>query len=194
MSNTITSDIEVDVPIRTAYEQWTQFESFPEYLSGVEDVTQLDDTTTHWIVSIGGVRREFDARIVDQVPDDHIVWRSLNEVAHEGRVSFRPDSDGGTQVELSMKWEPEGFVEKAGAALHIDDMVVKRDLQRFKEFIEERHTPTGAWRGEIHGGTAIPTTTGTPAAAPTGTTSPSASGYPQPRDEDVRGEDPDLRL
>ncbi|WP_102191953.1 SRPBCC family protein [Microbacterium aurantiacum] len=198
MSNTITSDIEVDVPIRTAYEQWTQFESFPEYLSGVEDVTQLDDTTTHWIVNIGGVRREFDARIVDQVPDDHVVWRSLNEVAHEGRVSFRPDPEGGTHVELSMKWEPEGFVEKAGAALHIDDMVVKRDLQRFKEFIEERHTPTGAWRGEIHGGTTTDTaatpSSGTASDATVSPTTPSASGIPQAPRDDVRGDDPDLRV
>ena len=198
MGNTITSAIAVDVPIRTAYEQWTQFESFPEYLSGVDDVTQLDDTTTHWIVNVGGVRREFDARIVDQMPDDHIVWRSLNEVAHEGRVSFRPDPDGGTRVELSMEWEPEGFIEKAGAALQLDDMVVKRDLQRFKAFIEERHTPTGAWRGEIHGGTttdaATRGTTDAPGGAAAGTTNPSASGFPQPRNEDVRGDDPDLRI
>lgn len=198
MSSTITSDIDVDVPISTAYEQWTQFESFPEYLSGVEDVTQLDDTTTHWIVNVGGVRREFDARIVDQVPDDHIAWRSLNEVAHDGLVSFSPGADGGTRVELSMTWEPEGFIEKTGAALHVDDMVVKRDLQRFKEFIEERHTPTGAWRGEIHGGTTTDTATdtalGTPGATGESATSPSASGFPQPRSEDVRGDDPDLRV
>ncbi len=194
MSNTITSDIEVDVPIRTAYEQWTQFESFPEYLSGVDEVTQLDDATTHWIVDVGGVRREFDARIIDQVPDDHIAWRSLNEVAHEGRVSFRPGSDGGTRVELSMQWEPEGFIEKAGAALHVDDMVVKHDLERFKDFIEGRHTPTGAWRGEIHDGRTAVAATGAPAATPDSATSPSAAGYPQPRAEDVRGEDPDLRI
>ncbi|MBO0979478.1 SRPBCC family protein [Microbacterium sp. SD291] len=151
-TTTITSEIDVDVPISAAYEQWTQFETFPEYLTGVEEVTQLDDTTTHWTVNVGGVRREFDARIVDQVPDHHITWRSLNEVAHEGRVSFHPGPEGRTRIELSMDWEPERFAEKVGAALQVDDMIVKRDLQRFKEFIESRRTPTGGWRGEVHGG------------------------------------------
>ncbi|WP_083511219.1 SRPBCC family protein [Microbacterium sp. XT11] len=190
--STITADIDVNVPVRTAYEQWTQFESFPEYLSSVEKVTQLDDTMTHWVVNVAGTRREFDARIVDQVPDDHISWRSVDEPRHAGRVSFVP-GDEGTHVELSMEWEPEGFVEKAGATLHLDDMAVKRDLQRFKEFIESRHEPTGAWRGEVHGGVTEPSTgaagdAGTSSAARTST----ASGTPGPRSDDVRGDDPDL--
>jgi len=184
--STITADIDVNVPVRTAYEQWTQFESFPEYLSSVEEVTQIDDTMTHWVVSVAGSRREFDARIVDQVPDDHISWRSVDEVRHAGRVSFTP-GEHGAHVELSMEWEPEGFVEKAGATMHLDDMAVKRDLERFKDFIESRREPTGAWRGEVHGGTT------TPAAGddPSGTQS-AASGTPTPRSEDVRGDDPDL--
>jgi len=189
MSTTITSSIDVNVPIRTAYEQWTQFETFPEYLTGVEEVKQLDDTTTHWVVNIGGVRREFDARIVDQVPDDHVTWRSQTEVAHEGRVSFRAAPDGGTTVELAMDWKPETFAEKAGAALQIDDMIVKRDLQKFKEFIEERRLPTGAWRGEVHGGTT--TQTDGPSGA---TPMPPASGFSSSSTDDVRGEDPDLRI
>ena len=198
--STITADIDVNVPVRTAYEQWTQFESFPEYLSSVDEVSQIDDTTTHWVVSIGGSRREFDARIVDQVPDDHISWQSIDEVRHAGRVSFRPDAEG-SRVELTMEWEPEGFVEKAGATLHLDDMAVKRDLQRFKEYIESRREPTGAWRGEGHGGVADPSgaagaagATGAPGTAgvpgANGTTgTPGAGG---PRSEDVRGDDPDL--
>lgn len=170
MSTTIASEIDVDVPVRTAYEQWTQFETFPEYLTGVEEVTQVDDTTTHWSVNVGGVRREFDARIVEQVPDQHVAWQSLNEVAHEGRVEFRPAADGGTNVRLSMAWEPESPAEKVGAALQIDDMIVTRDLQRFKEFIESRHAPTGAWRGEVHGGDA------------------------RAGDGTIAGDDPDLRV
>ncbi|MFD6054636.1 SRPBCC family protein [Agromyces sp. NPDC060279] len=174
MSTTITADIDVDVPVRTAYDQWTQFESFPEFLSGVDSITQIDDALTHWVVSFGGVRREFDAEISDQVPDEHVAWRSVSEVAHRGRVAFRPEADGRTRVELTMEWEPEGFVEKAGAALQLDDVMVKRDLQNFKEFIERRETPTGAWRGEVHD------------AAP--------GAAPQFGRDGTLGDDPDLRL
>ncbi|GAA1779785.1 SRPBCC family protein [Agromyces lapidis] len=156
MSTTVTASTVVDVPIRVAYDQWTQFESFPEFLSGVEQVTQLDDDLTHWVVSIGGVRREFDADISDQVPDDHVAWRSAGEVLHRGRVRFASESPERTHVDLEIEWQPEGIVERAGAVLQIDDLQVKRDLHRFKEFIEDRGTETGAWRGEIHGGGALP--------------------------------------
>jgi uncharacterized membrane protein len=184
MSTTITADIDVDVPVRTAYDQWTQFESFPEFLSGVDDVTQVDDTLTHWVVSLGGVRREFDARIVDQVPDGHVAWRSVGEVRHDGRVAFRPESGNRTHVQLTMEWEPEGLAEKAGAALQLDDMLVKRDLQRFKEFIEKRDVPTGSWRGEVHGG--APSV----ASADAGR---DARSVPQSDSDGTLGADPDLR-
>jgi uncharacterized membrane protein len=156
MSTTLTASIDVDVPVRVAYNQWTQFESFPEFLSGVKSVQQLDDTMTHWSVSIGGVEREFDAEIVDQVPDDHVAWRSVDEVLHRGRVEFTPNGADATRVDLEIEWEPEGFVEEAGAALQLDDLQVKRDLGRFKDFVEDRDRATGAWRGEIHGGQETP--------------------------------------
>ena len=153
MSTTVTADIEVDVPVHTAYDQWTQFESFPHFLGGVESVRQLDDTTTHWVVKVGGVEREFDADISDQVPDDHVAWRSTTaETPHRGRVDFRPVHADRTRIDLTIEWQPEGFVEKAGAALQVDDMQVKRDLHRFKEYVESREVPSGAWRGEVHGG------------------------------------------
>jgi uncharacterized membrane protein len=152
MSTTLTASIDVDVPVRVAYNQWTQFESFPEFLSGVESVKQLGDTMTHWRVSIAGVEREFDAEIADQVPDDHVSWRSVGEVMHRGRVEFTPEGPDETRVDLEIEWEPEGFVEAAGAALQLDDLQVKKDLARFKEFVEDRERATGAWRGEIHGG------------------------------------------
>ncbi|WP_448808342.1 SRPBCC family protein [Agromyces bauzanensis] len=152
MSTTLTASTEVDVPVRVAYDQWTQFESFPEFLGGVDSVTQIDDTLTHWVVSIGGVRREFDAEIGDQMPDDHVTWRSIGEVMHRGRVDFTARDADHTQVDLEIEWEPEGFVEHAGAALQLDDLQVKSDLKRFKEFVEHRGAPTGAWRGEVHGG------------------------------------------
>jgi uncharacterized membrane protein len=114
MSTTVTAHAEVDVPVRVAYDQWTQFESFPHFMSGVESVRQVDDTTTHWVVSIAGVKREFDADISDQVPDDHVAWRSTSaEVHHRGRVDFRPVSSDRTRIDLTIEWQPEGFVEKA---------------------------------------------------------------------------------
>jgi uncharacterized membrane protein len=190
MSNTVTADTEVDVPVRTAYDQWTQFESFPEFMGGVESVRQLDDTTTHWIVSIAGVKREFDADISDQVPDDHVAWRSTTaEVAHRGRVDFRPVSADRTRVSLTIEWQPEGFVEKAGAALQLDDAQVKRDLHRFKEFIEKRDVETGAWRGEVHGGRETSAGYG---GTGTGTTATPGSVNP-PTSEGIVGADPDLR-
>ncbi|MBM7503205.1 SRPBCC family protein [Agromyces aurantiacus] len=191
MSTTVTADTEVDVPVRTAYDQWTQFESFPHFMNGVESVRQLDDTSTHWIVSIAGVTREFDADVSDQVPDDHVAWRSTTaEVHHRGRVDFRPVSADRTRVDLTIEWEPEGFVEKAGAALQLDDAQVKRDLHRFKEFIEERRAETGAWRGEVHGAQeTAPGGTGLPGTATTGT----AGTVNPPMSEGVVGSDPDLR-
>lgn len=154
MSTTLNASIDVDVPVRVAYDQWTQFESFPEFLGGVDSVKQIDDSLTHWVVSVGGVKREFDAEIGDQVPDDHVAWRSRGgEVMHRGRVEFTPKGPDETKVDLEIEWEPEGFVESAGAALQLDDMQVKSDLKRFKKFVEEREVPTGAWRGEVHGGT-----------------------------------------
>ena len=154
MSTTLTSSIDVDVPVRVAYDQWTQFETFPEFMSGVDSITQIADELTHWVVSIGGVRREFDAEIGDQVPDQHVTWRSVGDVTHRGRVAFAPAGAASTRVDLEIEWEPEGFTEHAGAALQLDDLQVKTDLKKFKEFIEERYTPTGAWRGEIHAGEA----------------------------------------
>jgi uncharacterized membrane protein len=190
MSTTVNASIDVDVPVRVAYDQWTQFESFPEFLGGVESVTQLNDTMTHWVVSIGGVEREFDAEIGDQVPDDHVTWRSIGEVTHRGRVEFTPKGADSTRVDLEIEWKPEGFVEGAGAALQLDDMQVKSDLKRFKEFVENRGTATGAWRGEVHGGTAGPTTGA--AGMPGMTETPGTTGTAGTAG--ATGTDPDLNV
>ena len=146
---TVEETIDVDVPVRTAYDQWTQFESFPQFMSGVESVTQLTDTTNHWAVSIGGVKREFDTEIVEQRPDERIAWRSVDGKSHAGVVTFMPLDANRTRVSVRFDWDPETFVEKAGAALNIDDLKVKQDLRKFKEFIESRGAETGAWRGEV---------------------------------------------
>ncbi len=147
--STATDTIVVDVPLRTAYNQWTQMESYPKFMSGVEQVTQLDDSHLRWKMNVSGVEREFDVTITDQQPDNHISWQSTGEVEQYGRVAFQPLGPDKTQVTLSLDWRPSGVVEHAGKALQVDDALVMRDLQRFKDFIEERHVEEGAWRGSI---------------------------------------------
>ena len=154
--STMTAEIDVDAPIRAVYNQWTQFESFPNFLHAVKEVTQRDDTLTHWVVSVGGVRREFDAEITEQVPDELIAWASVDGKSHSGSVRFAPVSDAITHVSLEMLWLPETVVEKVGAALNLDERQAQMDLERFKSFIEERGRETGGWRGEVHDGVPAP--------------------------------------
>lgn len=145
----IEKSIEVGVPVRTAYDQWTQFESFPEFMAGVEHVRQLDDKRLHWKAEIGGVVREWDAEIVDQVPDERVTWRAADGTTNAGTVSFAAQGPDSARVTLRLEYEPEGAVEKAGDLLNIIDRRVDGDLDRFKEFIESRGVETGAWRGEV---------------------------------------------
>ena len=146
----IESSIDVDVPVRVAYDQWTQFESFPEFMGGVESIRQIDDTHTHWVTNIDGVKREFDAEITEQHPEERIAWTSTSgEAKHAGVVTFHRLDENKTRVMIQIDWEPEGLVEKAGAALGFDDRQVKADAAKFKEFIEARGTETGAWRGDV---------------------------------------------
>ena len=147
--STVEQSIDVDVPVRTAYDQWTQFRSFPEFMEGVERIDQVSDTRTHWVTKVGGVTREFDADITEQHPDERVAWRSVDGPQHAGVVTFhRLDTDS-TRVMLQMEVEPEGVVEKVGDALGAVKRRTKGDLERFKTFIEERGTQTGAWRGEV---------------------------------------------
>lgn len=147
--STVESDIDVEVPISVAYNQWTQFEEFPRFMGGVENVTQLDETHLHWKVSIGGVEREFDAVITEQVPDNRVAWKSVDGTTQAGVVTFHRLNDATTRVSARIEWEPEGFVENAGAALQVDSMQVKKDLQAFKELIESQGFESGGWRGEV---------------------------------------------
>jgi uncharacterized membrane protein len=142
--------IDVDVPVSIAYNQWTQFGSFPNFLSFVRSIEQIDDTLTHWKVRIAGVEREFDAEITEQLPDERVAWKSLGgDVQHAGVVTFHRLSDASSRVAVQLDWEAEGIVEKAGALLGIDSASVKSDLKKFKEFIEDRGAETGAWRGSV---------------------------------------------
>jgi uncharacterized membrane protein len=146
----VKESIEVGVPVRTAYDQWTQFESFPQFMEGVERVEQRTDTRTHWVTSVAGVRREFDAEITEQVPDGRVAWVTVGgEVEQAGLVTFRTIDPARTEVTLTMDFEPEGIAENLGDKLGVVDRRVKGDLERFKQFIEDRGTATGAWRGRV---------------------------------------------
>src|SRR5215207_7624155 len=146
---TIEESVEVHVPVRTAYDQWTQFEQFPQFMEGVESVEQVDDTHLHWVADIAGVRREWDAEITEQRPDERVAWRATDGADNAGVVTFHRIDDGTSKVMLQLDFDPEGFVEQAGDKLGIVRGRAKGDLERFKEFIEERRSETGAWRGQV---------------------------------------------
>lgn len=146
----VQKSIDVDVPVSTAYNQWTQFETFPQFMGGVESITQVDDTHLHWVTDIAGVEREFDAEITEQHPDERVAWRSIGgDTQHAGVVTFHRLAESSTRVMVQIDWQPSGVVEKVGSAVNVDDRQVERDLERFKELIEERGHESGAWRGDV---------------------------------------------
>lgn len=147
--STIEQSVDVEVPVTTAYDQWTQFESFPQFMDGVDEVRQLSDTRTHWKISIGGVKREFDADVVEQTPGQRIAWRSVDGTGHAGVVTFHRLDDTHTRIMLQLDTEPHGVVEKVGDAVGLPRANAKVDLERFKTFIEDRGRETGAWRGGV---------------------------------------------
>ena len=147
----VEKSIEVEAPVRTVYNQWTQFEEFPQFMEGVEEVRQLDDKRLYWRAEIGGKILEWEAEIFEQIPDRRIAWRSVTGHLNTGMVNFEPLGDDRTRVSLKINYKPEGAVEKIGSALGIPGQRVDGDLQRFKEFIEGRGQETGAWRGRIEG-------------------------------------------
>jgi uncharacterized membrane protein len=151
---TITTSIDVGVPISVAYDQWTQFEEFPQFMSGVESVRQIDDTHVRWVAEVGGERHEWTAEIVEQEPDRVIAWRSVEGIPTAGRVEFEPVDDG-TRVTVDMEYEPEGAKEKIGSLLGADERRVEDDLERFRELVEGRTTPTGGWRGSVESGEVV---------------------------------------
>jgi uncharacterized membrane protein len=148
----IDTSITVRVPVHTAYNQWTQFEEFPRFMDGVKEIHQLDDTHLHWVAEIGGKRKEWDVEITEQLPDQRIAWRSVEGIDNSGVVEFRPLDSGETEVLVHIGYEPEGALEQIGGALQVPNRRVQADLERFKRFVESRGAETGAWRGEVHGG------------------------------------------
>ena len=149
---TIEKSIEVDAPLSAVYNQWTQFEEFPRFMEGVKEVRQLDDKRLHWHAEIAGKDKQWDAEIYRQEPDQSIAWRSTSGAQNAGEVRFSRAGGNRTLVTLNMSYDPEGLVENVADALGAVSMRVQGDLNRFKEFIEERGRETGGWRGEIRGG------------------------------------------
>ena|SRR5439155_4081661 len=147
--STVVESVDVAVPVHTAYNQWTQFEEFPRFMEGVSEIRQLDDTRLHWVVDVAGVRREFDAEITEQRPDERVAWQSVSGPRHAGVVTFHRLDAMHSRVTAQMEIDPEGFVENVGDKTGLLDRRVKGDMKRFREFIEERGGETGAWRGEV---------------------------------------------
>ena len=145
----IEKSIEVRVPVHTAYNQWTQFEEFPRFMEGVEEVRQLDDTHLHWRANVGGKEEEWDAVITEQIPDERIAWTNTSGARNAGVVTFHKIDLQTTKLMLQLDYEPEGAIENIGSALGVVGRRVENDLERFKEFIESRGAETGAWRGEV---------------------------------------------
>jgi uncharacterized membrane protein len=149
---TIEKSIDVDAPVSTVYNQWTQFEEFPQFMEGVKSVRQLDDTHLQWTAEIGGEEHTWQAEISQQEPDRLISWRAVDGKYNSGKVTFEPLDQHQTRVKVEMTYDAEGLKEALGSALSFDDRRVSGDLDRFKEFIEKRQSETGAWRGEVHQG------------------------------------------
>ncbi|WP_081736923.1 SRPBCC family protein [Arthrobacter sp. MA-N2] len=149
---TVNQTIDVDVPVSVAYNQWTQFETFPEFMKGVEAVEQIDETALQFSTNVGGVKREFNAQVLEQVPDSLVSWASVDGPRNAGSVRFEALGATRTRVIVEIEWEPESFAEKAGSIVGIDDLRVSADLDKFKKFIEERGRETGAWRGSVTSG------------------------------------------
>jgi uncharacterized membrane protein len=151
----VEQSIEVNVPVSTAYNQWTQFEEFPRFMEGVKEVRQLDDRTLEWRAEIGGNEETWTAEISEQEPDQRIAWHATSGVRQGGVVTFHYIDENTTRVMLQMEWEPKNTAEEVGSALGFDDRRVQGDLERFKEYIESRGVESGAWRGEIKQGSRV---------------------------------------
>jgi uncharacterized membrane protein len=149
MTTNVLESIDVTVPVSTAYNQWTQFETFPQFMEGVERITQVSPTKTHWVTKIAGVTREFDAETTEQHPDERVAWTTENGTHQSGVVTFHRISEDTTRVTLQLDHDPQGLVEKAGDALGIVQRRIKGDLANFKTFIEARGAEEGAWRGDV---------------------------------------------
>ena len=156
MATKVEKSIVVDVPVDTVYNQWTQFEEFPHFMGGISEIRQLDDTRLHWVAEIAGVKREWEARILEQVPNEKVAWAATEGATNAGAVYFSPAGAGQTNVRLELEYEPEGLVESVGDKLGVVERRVQGDLEKFKSFIEDAGYASGAWRGTVPGAAGTP--------------------------------------
>jgi uncharacterized membrane protein len=148
MSN-VTESVDVNVPVRTSYNQWTQFAEFPRFMDAVEEIVQVSDTLTHWRVKVAGATREFDAQITEQIPDQRVAWHSIDGPRHGGVVTFHRLDESTSRVTLQLDIEPDGFAENVADKSGLIRVRAKDDLKRFKTYIEGRGAETGGWRGQV---------------------------------------------
>ena len=152
MASTVTKSVDVKAPVSTVYNQWTQFEEFPKFMEGVEEVKQTSEKTLHWKATVATQTKEWDAEIVHQVPDQRVEWKNITGAHNAGVVDFLPNEDGTTRVTAIIAYEPETWIESVGDVLGFMGHRVQGDLNRFKEYVESKGSADGGWRGEIHGG------------------------------------------
>lgn len=145
----IEESIEIQSPVRTVYDHWTQFENFPKFMEGVTEVRQLDETHLHWIAEIAGHRHEWDAEVTEQKPDERVAWKNVDGKSNAGVVTFHRIDEDKTKVMVQMDFVPEGVIEKIGNALGAPDRRVKGDLERFREMVEAGHEQPDGWRGQV---------------------------------------------
>jgi carbon monoxide dehydrogenase subunit G len=157
VSTRVEKRILVNVPVSTAYNQWTQFEDFPRFMGGVKSVTQLSDDRLEWVAEIAGVKRKWEAKILEQIPDRKVAWAATEGATNAGSVEFEDVGGGQTSVRLFIDYEPEGLVEKVGDKLNVVERQAESDLQKFKEFIEDERYASGAWRGSVNEGASVGT-------------------------------------
>jgi uncharacterized membrane protein len=150
LSHLIEQHADIAASLDVVYNQWTQFEMFPQITKGADRVHQAEDDSVEWSSKIGPSRREWQAHITEQVPDQRIAWES-DGVRMKGVVTFHRLADELTRVLVQIEYDPSGPVEHVGNLLRVQRRRVKRDLRLFKHFVELRGEATGAWRGELHG-------------------------------------------
>jgi uncharacterized membrane protein len=168
MSTKVEKSVLVSVPVSTAYNQWTQFEDFPLFMTGVESVKQLSDDRLEWVAEIAGIRRQWQAKILEQVPEQKVAWAATEGATNAGAVTFEDVGGGQTRVNLTLEYEPEGLIENVGDKLNIVENRAEGDLERFKEFIESERSETGAWRDAVNEGGDVGTPTADDAAVSRG--------------------------
>ncbi len=155
MTTIIERSITVGAPLSTVYNQWTRFEEFPRFMSGIEQVTQVEDDQLQWVANIGGVRRQWKAQVLEQVPDQKVAWAATEGATNAGSVTFEDAGSGQTIVHLRLEYDPEGFLENVGDKLHVVHRQTEQDLQHFKSYMESHGRETGAWRGAVNEGSQI---------------------------------------